>query len=69
MGNSIKNDSLFQGFDAPRIPKPLFNAIVADLRWLMTNGLVDVNRDVLMKLIKIVDNDEKTRNVCEFLTL
>jgi hypothetical protein len=31
-----------------------------------SNGLVDVNRDILMKLIKIIHDDDKTRKVVEF---
>jgi hypothetical protein len=46
--------------------KPRFEVIVVDLKWIMLNGLVDLNRDVLMKLIKITDDDAKTRSVCEF---
>jgi hypothetical protein len=45
-----------------------FEIIVVDFEWLMLNGLVDLNRDVLMKLIKIVDDDTKTRSVCDFLS-
>ena len=43
--------------------------IVLDSSWnmFMMNGLVDLNRDVLMKVVKIIDDDEKIRNVCKFV--
>jgi hypothetical protein len=31
----------------------------------LMNGLVDVNRDILMKLIKIIHDDDKTKMVIE----
>jgi hypothetical protein len=36
---------------------------VSDEKYLLSNGLVDLNRDVLMILIKIIQDEKKIRNV------
>lgn len=40
-----------------------FVAVVVEDEWNMLNGLVDLNRDVLMKLVKLILDCEKIRNV------
>jgi sugar-specific transcriptional regulator TrmB len=39
---------------------------VGDANHILLNGLVDVNRDILMRLIKIIHDDDKTKMVIEF---
>jgi ligand-binding sensor protein len=36
---------------------------------LMLNGMVDLNRDVLMRIIGMISDDVKIRNVCDVLFL